>query len=125
MNLLIADDDRESAETLAELLAFYIRPVQVVLAFDGLEMLAAATAAGSRHHAIITDIEMPRMDGITAAIRVRRALGAATPVLIAVTGNPGLSKRSAINPAFDHTLVKPVELDELVRLLRTLDLTSA
>ena len=120
VNVLIADDDRETAETLAELLALYLDPLQVVLAFDGAQALEAALAGNHAFDAILTDIEMPKMDGINVAIRVRSKLGPATPVLIALTGHVGIAKLQAITDAFDHVLVKPVKIDELVRLLRGL-----
>ncbi|MDY0746904.1 response regulator [Paucibacter sp. R3-3] len=120
MKLLIADDDRETAESLAELLELFLAPLQVVLAFDGVQALEAATAGGSAFDAILTDIEMPRMDGINAALRIKSSLGRATPVLIALTGHVGISKLGAITDAFDHVLVKPVKIDELVHLLRAL-----
>jgi CheY-like chemotaxis protein len=117
--LVIADDDRDAAETLAELLRLLVAPpVEVVLAFDGQEALAYATGSTRPPDAVIMDIEMPRMGGVTAAIGIRRALGRGKPALIAVTGYAGAARSSEFGSAFDHVLAKPVNVDELIRLLR-------
>ncbi|MBT9463014.1 response regulator [Hydrogenophaga sp.] len=116
MHVLLADDDRDSAETLAELLLL-AESRQVTIVFDGVELLAAATGIGTHPDVIVTDIEMPRMDGFTAAKRIRSALGAATPLLIAVTGHMGLAKLAALHKVFDHVLLKPFKIQDLVKLL--------
>lgn len=122
--LLIADDDRDGAQTLAELLRLLLPPpVEIVLAFDGEEALASAT--GSRiPHAVIMDIEMPAMDGVNAAIGIRRKLNGGAPTLIAVTGHMAMITLPRVRNAFDHALVKPVKLDELLALLHPLALAA-
>jgi two-component system response regulator MprA len=114
--LLIADDDREGAETLAELIRLLVPPpLEIVLAFDGKEALIAATGLRTPD-VVLMDIEMPRMNGVDAAMRIRSALGSGAPILIAVTGHVGMSKIVAVRDTFDHALLKPVSVDELVRL---------
>ena len=119
MRLLIADDDRDAAETLAEVLRlFVVPPIEIVLAFDGQEALAATTGSKRLPDAVIMDIEMPRMNGVNAAIGIRRALGSGAPTLIAVTGYVGIAKLAGASSAFDHVLTKPVKVEELLWLLR-------
>jgi two-component system response regulator MprA len=119
--VLIADDDRDSAQTLAELLQVLVAPpLELMLAFDGEEALAAATGSVPLPDAVIMDIEMPRMDGINAALGIRASLGSAAPNLVAVTGHVELSKLAQMNNAFDHVLVKPVNVDDLVLRLGSL-----
>jgi CheY-like chemotaxis protein len=122
MKLLIADDHRDAAETLAELLRLVLPPpVEIVLAFDGREALDAATTGQGPPDALITDIEMPRMNGINAAIAIRSALGGRAPkLIIAMTGHGDKGEVAAASGAFDHVLLKPVDMDELLRLLRPL-----
>ena len=118
MRLLIADDDRDGAETLAELLRLLVAPpIEIVLAFDGEEALAVTTGSTSPPDAVIMDIEMPRMDGVNAAIGIRSALGRGAPTLIAVSGYAGITKLAGVSRAFDHVLTKPVKVDELLQLL--------
>lgn len=122
MRLLIADDDRDALETMAELLRLLLdHPIDIVLAMDGKEALESVTNGTAPLDAVIMDIEMPRMDGINAAIGIRSAhasrVGSRAPTLIAVSGHAGLTKLAESSGAFDHVLLKPVDVDELLRLL--------
>ena len=121
MLLVIADDDRDSVETLADLLRLLVAPpIEIVLAFDGQEALAAVIGCTPLPDAVIMDIEMPKMDGVNAAIGIRSALGSRAPILIAVTGHVGMTRLARGSSAFDHAFLKPVKVDELVGLLRSL-----
>lgn len=117
MNLLVVDDDRDSANALADLLRALIGG-NVQVAFDGVQAVAAATGP-STFEAVITDVEMPRMDGVAAAVEMRRALGKSCPPIIAVSGRAGHLPTHS-REVFDHVLGKPVNIDGLVVLLRTI-----
>jgi len=118
MRVLVVDDDLDSADSLADLLQLVMAPASVMVANDGAEGLAAATAPMACFDAIVTDIEMPGMDGATAAKEIKRALGDATPLIIAVTGHGDFAGHGEIERAFDHLLLKPVAIDVLVALLQ-------
>lgn len=120
MHLLIVDDDQDSAQTLAQLLELMAAPVQIEVAYDGIQAVELVATGNLILDAVVTDIEMPRMDGLTAASKIRSALGLAAPVLIAMTDHAALCRRTAITDTFDHVLLKPVDLDALVGLLLTL-----
>ena len=64
---------------------------------------------------VISDIGLPGMDGHELARRIRSASGGAGILLVALTGTS--DRETLADPNFDHTLVKPVELDVLERLL--------
>lgn len=116
MRLLIADDNHEAAETLAELLRLLVPPpVEVMVAFDGQQALAAAS--GSYPSVVIMDIEMPVMDGVSAAVEIRRVLGSRTPILIAATGRSDILNGLCAGGVFDHALLKPLKLDMFLALL--------
>jgi CheY-like chemotaxis protein len=92
MLLILADDDRESVVVLAELLRYLLPPpIDIVLALDGEQAVAAATRV-PRPDVLILDIEMPRMNGLDAAIQIRTALGNPAPLLIAATGHVGMRR---------------------------------
>lgn len=119
MRVLVVDDDLDLADSLAGLLELVVAPASVVIANSGAEGVMAATAPDACFDAIVTDVEMPGMDGATAANKIKCALGEATPLIIALTGHWDLTKRTEIQQAFDHMLLKPVVIDVLAALLRS------
>ena len=115
----MVDDNEDAAETVAELLRMSGNEVMVV--HDGRS--AVDQAAAFRPDVVLLDIGMPRMDGYTAARRIREKLPAV--VLIAVTGwGRREDMREAAAAGFDHHLVKPVQPEQLVKLLATVRVTA-
>lgn len=115
--VLIADDDADAAGALADLLPLLsTRPMTVMVALNGREAVRLATGS-LKPHAVLLDIEMPEMDGFQAAMGIRKALGEACPVLVAVSGHVGHAKVAEGGVLFDHAFRKPVDPDDLVRLL--------
>lgn len=80
MNLLIVDDDRAGADSLAELMARLVSGARVGRAYDGIEAVAMATEANERPDVIVTDIEMPHMTGVEVAHSQRGDAGPQTTV---------------------------------------------
>jgi CheY-like chemotaxis protein len=111
--ILIADDNRDGAESLALLLQ--LSGHQVHVAHTGVESLDMALRL--RPEIAILDIGMPGLNGYEVARRIRRERWNAPIVLIAVTGWGQLDdKREALAAGFDHHLTKPVDPDVLERL---------
>jgi CheY-like chemotaxis protein len=70
---------------------------------------------------IISDIAMPKMDGFELARRLRQEPTLGHSVLVALTGYGQEAYRQRTKDAgFDYHLVKPVGLDALQKLLRSL-----
>jgi len=66
----------------------------------------------------LMDIGFPDGDGYTLARRVRAAMGAKTPPLVAITGfGQDHDRRQASDAGFDAHLTKPAKPEELRRLL--------
>ncbi len=115
--ILIADDHRDSAESLGILLRRLGHDVRI--SFDGLEAVAAAEEF--RPAIVLLDIGMPRLDGYDAARRIREQQATPRPVLVALTGwGSAEDRRRAEAAGFDAHLVKPVELASLTRLIQDL-----
>ena len=114
VRVLVADDNRDAADSLARILELYGHEVRV--AYDG--ATALALARDYRPRAAILDIGMPLLDGYEAAKRLREALGD-TITLIAATGWGQESDRQrAAAAGFDHHLTKPVDPQALNEILR-------
>jgi PAS domain S-box-containing protein len=113
--VLIADDNRDAAESLAMLLRMEGHDVTVV--HDGRDALAAFDKL--LPEVAILDIGMPELDGFEVARQVRQhSLGRAV-TLIAVTGwGQEKDKTQALAAGFNHHFTKPIAPDQLSRVLR-------
>jgi len=68
---------------------------------------------------LVLDIQMPRMDGLTAARRLR-ASGSTVPVLMLTARDTVGDRVTGLDAGADDYLVKPFELDELFARIRAL-----
>jgi CheY-like chemotaxis protein len=113
--VLVADDDRDTAESYAVLLGMWGHTV--CLAFDGAEARDLATLA--RPDAVLANLAMPGMDGFRLARHVSGVAGLPHAMLIAVTGLAGEEfRRRATEAGFDHFFPKPADPSVLEALLR-------
>ncbi|MFF2461354.1 response regulator transcription factor [Streptomyces mirabilis] len=113
--ILIVDDEPAVREALQRSLAFEGYDTQV--AVDGADALEKATAY--QPDLVVLDIQMPRMDGLTAARRMRGA-GTTTPILMLTARDTVGDRVTGLDAGADDYLVKPFELDELFARVRAL-----
>ncbi|MFD5413827.1 response regulator transcription factor [Streptomyces nojiriensis] len=113
--ILVVDDEPAVREALRRSLAFEGYAVQT--AVDGLDALDKA--ASYAPDLIVLDIQMPRMDGLTAARRLR-ASGSVTPILMLTARDTVGDRVTGLDAGADDYLVKPFELDELFARVRAL-----
>ena len=108
--ILVADDNRDAASSLATLLRLDGHEVRV--ANDGAQALAAAEAFVPQ--IALLDIGMPKRNGYEVARAIRTSQWGASMVLVAVTGwGQSEDKRRAKDAGFDHHFTKPLDLDVL------------
>ena len=113
-SVLIADDNRDAADSLAMLLQMHGHAVSVV--HDGRQALANIKA--TRPEVALLDIGMPELDGYEVARRVRLDTRIRNTFLIAVTGwGQESDKARAAAAGFDLHYTKPVEPQTLIELL--------
>jgi CheY-like chemotaxis protein len=114
LRVLVADDNRDGADSLALLLQLWGH--HPVVAYDG--AAALATALDSPPDAALLDIGMPGVDGCELARRLRQAPGLGKTLLVAVTGHARQEdRRRCLEAGFDHFIPKPYDPRELERLL--------
>lgn len=118
LRILVVDDNRDAADSLATLLQLMGHPVAV--AYDGPAGLRAALTG--RPDCVILDITMPGMDGYEVARRIRGEPGLAAVKLIALSAySDAVHVQRVAAAGFDHRLTKPAdpaELEELVAMLQ-------
>lgn len=115
LRILIVDDEPAVREALQRSLAFEGYGTEV--AVDGADALEKAAAY--RPDLVVLDIQMPRMDGLTAARRLR-ATGSLTPILMLTARDTVGDRVTGLDAGADDYLVKPFELDELFARIRAL-----
>jgi signal transduction histidine kinase/CheY-like chemotaxis protein len=112
--VLIVDDNRDSAASLAMLLTAAGNVTHE--AYDGLEALDAAEHF--RPDVVLLDIGLPKMNGFEVCRRIRAQESGRDMTIVAVSGWGQDEDRSKSREAgFDHHMVKPVDYNTLVRLL--------
>ena len=117
--VLVVDDNRDAAASMAELLA--AAGFEVETCFDGPSAVAAAGTFAPE--ACLLDINMPVMDGYDLARRLRERFADRPPVFATMTAYEDYSHlERAADAGFDLQFTKPVdpaaiaaELDEAVR----------
>jgi DNA-binding response OmpR family regulator len=118
LRMLIADDDRDTATTLAMVLRDEGHEVHTTLRGD--EVLD--TCRLLRPDVVIIDINMPGMSGYAVARELRERHGTLAPLMIAVSGVWTRTSDRLVGTAvgFDHYLLKPCEPTEVLRLIEAL-----
>jgi CheY-like chemotaxis protein/anti-sigma regulatory factor (Ser/Thr protein kinase) len=115
--LLVVDDNRDAANSLAVLLRLQGHEVRV--AHDGPAALELVKVY--RPELVFLDIGMPGMDGYEVARRLRSQPGLEKVRLAALTGwGQNEDRRRTAKAGFDHHLVKPPELSVIDGLLSDL-----
>jgi PAS domain S-box-containing protein len=112
--VLIIEDDPDSREALTILLKLWGHDVEVATEGKG----GLERVLNSRPDLTIIDIDLPDLDGYSVARAVRAAPGGASLYLVALTGYGQMAdRRRATTAGFDAHLIKPVDLEQLRRLL--------
>lgn len=118
LQVLIVEDNVDSADTLSMLLRLYGHEVRVARSGE----TALKLASSSRPDIVLLDIGLPGMDGYEVAKRLRDRPDFKNVVMCALTGyTPSESDRHRqTETGFDHYYVKPVDLAKLQKLFATI-----
>jgi PAS domain S-box-containing protein len=112
--VLVVDDNRDAADSLAMLLALSGHEVRVAYDATG----ALAVGPEFRPDVAILDIGLPQMDGYALAGAVRAETWGVHTLLAAVTGwGQDQDRRRAAEAGFDVHLTKPVDPSRIESLL--------
>ncbi|MGZ5254356.1 MAG: response regulator, partial [Flavitalea sp.] len=114
-SILIADDDVRNIFSLTKLLENY--GMNVVTAIDGNEALTQLES--NKIDLVLMDMMMPEMDGYESTKRIRNIPKYRNLPVIAVTAKAMTGDREkCINAGASDYITKPVDIDQLISLLR-------
>ena len=120
--ILVVDDNEDAAEWLATVLR--LNGHEMHIAHDGLE--AMKTAERVRPDAVLLDIGLPRLDGYEVCRRIREQSWGKDLLLVALTGwGQDEDRQKSRDAGFDGHLVKPVDDEELLRLLASIPTSTS
>ncbi len=115
MRILIAEDERPLARALVKIFEKHNYSAEAV--YNGEDALLMLS--GGNFDAVVMDIMMPKMDGITALRRLREQ-GDATPVLLLTAKAEVDDRVLGLDSGANYYLTKPFDMQELLAALRAI-----
>jgi two-component system OmpR family response regulator len=107
--LLLIDDDRAAAATLAQRLSAARHTVDRAHSWrEGLSL-----AVRGEHHLILLDRALPEVGGL-GLVRILRATGLSTPMLLLTASDSPEARREAVDAGADDHLAKPFADSDLL-----------
>ena len=115
--VLVAEDDAVNQIVARAILAR--EGCEVTMTSNGREALEALTLQPDGFDAVLMDMQMPVIDGLSATAAIRARPEWAQLPVIAMTANVDQAERQAcLNAGMNEHIGKPFERDELIRLLQ-------
>ena len=111
-NILVVDDDKDIVKAIATLLEK--EGYKVFKAYDGLEALD--TIMSNDIHLMLIDVMMPRMDGLSAIMRIRQTKN--IPIIVLSAKSEDTDKVLGLSVGADDYISKPYNPMELVARVR-------
>lgn len=111
--VLVVDDDREIVGAIAKMLE--LEGIEAVKAYNGAE--AVETLNRTEIHLIILDIMMPRMDGISAVIKIRSSRN--IPIIMLSAKAEESDKILGLSVGADDYVTKPFSPPELMARVKS------
>jgi CheY-like chemotaxis protein len=110
---IVADDDDDLRCLIASALqraGFDVRQAR-----DGVELLALVFAHANSEVLVVSDIVMPRVDGIDATLRLRQSTSN-VPIVLLTACLDAVTLQRAERAGADRVLLKPLDMSELVEV---------
>ena len=111
--ILVADDDREIVKAIAILLEK--EDYRVLKAYDGLQALDLLVQ--ETVHLVIMDVMMPRMDGLSAVMRIREKQN--IPIIVLSAKSEETDKVLGLSMGADDYVAKPYNPAELAARVKS------
>lgn len=114
IKVLIVDDDREIAKALKTLLKY--ENIEAICAYDGMEALELL-AEKPDIRLIILDIMMPKLDGLSATMKIREKRN--LPIIMLSAKSEDSDKILGLSMGADDYITKPFNPQELVARVKS------
>ena len=111
--ILVVDDDREIVKAIAILLEK--EDYRVLRAYDGMEALDIL--AGNQVQLLIIDVMMPRLDGLSAVMRIREKRN--RPIIVLSAKSEDSDKILGLSMGADDYVTKPYNPQELAARVKS------
>jgi len=116
MHVLVVDDSAMNRDLVQRALA--LEGADATLAADGQQAIELLRSRPRAFDAVLMDVQMPVLDGLSATRRIRDELGLAALPVIAFTAGVGADQQAAARAAgADDVLPKPMDLEQMTLLL--------
>ena len=112
LTVLYVEDEKESREQISDIFSLLFESLDT--AFDGEDALSKYNM--KTYDIIITDINMPRMNGIELTKRIK-TLNPEQSIIIISAHNDSDYLLQAINTGVDNFIIKPVQIQQLTQVL--------
>jgi len=115
MRVLVAEDNTINQMIIEELLSSV--GIEVTMADNGIHALKALEK--ERFDVVLMDIQMPEMDGLTAATQIRANHRYDDLPVLAMTANAAAEHRAeSMKAGMNDHLIKPIDVDQLYAALK-------
>jgi len=112
LNVLYVEDEKESREQISDIFSLFFKSLDT--AFDGEDALEKYSMKD--YDVIITDINMPRMNGIELTKRIK-TFNPSQNIVIISAHNDSEYLLQAIDLGVDNFIIKPVQMQQLTQVL--------
>ena len=111
--ILVVDDDREIVRAIAILLEK--EGYQVLKAYDGMQALELI--AEQKVHLVIMDVMMPKLDGLSAVLKIRERKN--IPIIVLSAKSEDTDKVLGLSMGADDYVAKPYNPQELAARVKS------
>ena len=115
--VLIVDDSRAVRQLLKLVIGKHLQ-VKITEAEDGLDAIEKISTDG--FDLVITDINMPRMDGLALVRELRHGMGKKIPIIIITTMGKEADRDAGLDLGANSYITKPINGTQLVRTVSSL-----
>jgi CheY-like chemotaxis protein len=115
MNILLVEDEAFNLIVLEEMIKIFYPDIEIVSAGDGQE--AYEILKERAFHLILSDVNMPVMDGYGLIKKIKEELQLETPTIAVTAFAIQGDKEKLLLAGFNDYVSKPIDMDELQKVL--------